>query len=216
MNSAKKKIYISKEQNHTVQQAYVKECVKRTQMSLKRAICNILLVSPISLILGLGLFGFQHYYRYECVEEGIKIDKYEYTQKVETYLCPNASLRSLLGEWSSFGRGPGSLIVQYKVNNQTMTLFETTAWGFLNGRVNRYINEIGQLTQQGQTLWIFPYIGTWWFLIPFLLFTNFVIGCAYINLNVELKIDDNVKGFSAKLLRFIKSGQIGQNGRSTH
>ncbi len=193
MRASKNKIYILKKKVQTIQQDEFEKLVKAERTTRKQVIRKLLFVAPFVWIPVLFRGGFGIYYHCECVEEGIRIDRYELLQKVETTLCPRDALHSL--EWKrEYARdGSESITVQYYSNNQVMTLF--AAPGSLggtigsrisaDGRINRYINKIKNLTKQGQTFWLFPGIALLWFLILFLSVWTYGIGKLWIEFSVE-------------------------------
>lgn len=193
MKPVKNKIYIAKEKIQTLRQGEVRKLVKAERTTRKQVIRKLLFVAPFVWIPVLFRGGFGIYYHCECVEEGIRIDRYELLQKVETTLCPREAFRSL--EWKrEYARGGSELIiVQYHSNNQVMTLFAAPgALGGIigsrisaDGRINRYINKIKNLTKQGQTLWLFPCLAHLWFLILFLSAWTCGIGKLWIEFSVE-------------------------------
>ena len=193
MRASKNKIYISKKKIQPLQQDEVGKLVKAERTTRKQVIRKLLFVAPFIWIPFLFRVGFGIYYHCECVEEGIRIDRYELLQKVETTLCPRDALHSL--EWKrEYARGGSELIiVQYHSNNQVMTLF--AAPGHLggmigsrisaDGRIKRYINKIKKLTKQGQTLWLFPCLANSWLPILVLLGFTCAIGNAWIFCSAE-------------------------------
>ena len=193
VRASKKKIYILKKKVQTIQQDEFEKLVKAERTTRKQVIRKLLFVAPFVWIPVLFRGGFGIYYHCECVEEGIRIDRYELLQKVETTLCPRDAFRSL--EWKrEYARGGSELIiVQYHSNNQVMTLFAApgSLGGMIgsrisaDGRINRYINKIKNLTKQGQTLWLFPCLAHLWFPILVLLGFTCAIGNAWIECSAE-------------------------------
>ena len=67
-----------------------------------------------------------------------------------------------------------------------MTLFEVPGSPrAAQEQITRYVNKIKNLTQPGQTLWLFPQVIKCCGFIPFLLLFTLAIGSFYIQLNVE-------------------------------
>ena len=193
MRTLRSRIYISKEKIQTLQQDEVGKLVKAERTTRKQVIRKLLFVAPFVWIPILFCAAFGRCYHFECVDEGIRIERYKLFQKVETTLCPRDALHSL--EWKREHARGGSefIIVQYHSNNQVMTLFAApgSLGGMIgsrisaDGRINRYINKIKNLTKQGQTLWLFPGLALLWFLILFLSVWTYGIGKLWIEFSVE-------------------------------
>lgn len=193
VRASKNKIYIAKEKVQTLRQKELEKLVKAERTTRKQVIRKLLFVASFVWIPILFCAAFGRCYHYECVDEGIRIERYKLFQKVETTLCPRDALHSL--EWKrEYARdGSESITVQYYSNNQVMTLF--AAPGSLggtigsrisaDGRINRYINKIKNLTKQGQTFWLFPGLALLWFLILFLSVWTYGIGKLWIEFSVE-------------------------------
>ena len=193
MKPSKSRIYISKKKIQTIRQDEVGKLVKAERTTRKQVIRKLLFVASFVWIPLLFCAAFGRCYHYECVDEGIRIERYKLFQKVETTLCPRDALHSL--EWKrEHGRkGSESITVQYYSNNQVMTLFEASGHlgGMIgsrisaDGRINRYINKIKNLTKQGQTFWLFPGLAHLWFLILFPLVWTYGIGKIWIECSAE-------------------------------
>lgn len=193
MKPVKNKIYISKEKVQTFRQNEVGKLVKAERTTRKLIIRKILFVAPFVWIPILFRAGFGIYYHYECVDDGIRIERYAWLQKVETTLCPRNALRSL--EWKKEYSRKGSefIRVQYRSNNQVMTLFKASGrpGGVLgsllsaDGRIRRYVTQIKSLTKPGQTLWFFPGLFYLWVWILFLLAFTCLIGKFWIYFSAE-------------------------------
>ena len=200
MRASKNKIYIAKEKIQTLQQGEVGKLVKAERMTRKQVIRKLLFVTPFVWSLILILFGFQCSYYCECVEEGIRINRYDYLRKVETTICPTKSLNALQvkREYRHGGgrRGGGSvfIVVQCHMDNQIVTLLEApvnprgrlgSLFSLERKITHYYLNKIKQLTTPGQTLWLFPYLCMWWTVIPFLLVFTLGIGKLWIEFSAE-------------------------------
>ena len=193
VRASKNKIYIAKKKIQTFRQDEVGKLVKAERTTRKQVIRKLLFVAPFVWIPFLFRWGFYVYYHCVCVAEGMRIDRYELLQKVETTLCPKEALRSL--EWKrEYARGGSELIiVQYHSNNQAMTLFAApgSLGGIIgsrisaDGRITRYVNKIKSLTKQGQSFWFFPCLIHLWLPILFLLLFTYGIGMIWIEASAE-------------------------------
>ena len=193
MRASKNKIYISKKKIQTIRQDEVGKLVKAERTTQKQVIRKLLFVAPFVWIPFLFCVAFGRCYHYECVDEGIRIERYKLFQKVETTLCPKEALRSL--EWKREYASDGSefIIVQYHSNNQAMTLFAApgSLGGIIgsrisaDGRITRYVNKIKSLTKQGQSFWFFPCLIHLWLPILFLLLFTCGIGMIWIEASAE-------------------------------
>lgn len=187
MRTLRSRIYISKEKIQTLQQDEVGKLVKAERTTRKQVVRKLLFVTPFVWIPFLFFVGFHDYYHYECVDEGIWVSRYALLQKVETSFCSRNSLRSL--EWKRVrSRRTESVTIQFRMNNQVVTLFKT-AWrpcGFWSERkITRYVNQIKNLTKQGQTLWLFPLLENCWYMILFLSAWTCAIGKLWIECSAE-------------------------------
>ena len=193
MRASKNKIYISKKKIQTIRQDEVGKLVKAERTTRKQVIRKLLFVAPFVWIPFLFCVAFGRCYHYECVDEGIRIERYKLFQKVETTLCPRDALHSLEWKREHARNGSESITVQYYSNNQIMTLFEVSGHlgGMIgsrisaDGRIHRYINKIKNLTKQGQTFWLFPGLAHLWFLILFPLAWTYGIGKLWIEFSAE-------------------------------
>ena len=193
MRASKNKIYIAKEKIQTLQQGEVRKLVKAERTTRKQVIRKLLFVAPFVWIPILLLSGFQSGYYCECVDEGIRINRYAYLRKVETYLCPRESLSTLQATRVSAYRYVG-ICLQYTVNNQIMTLLEAPVQPRSGRRslfsverkiAHYYLDKVKQLTTRGQKVWFFPHLLTWLGLIPFSLVFTCGVGFLCIQFSAE-------------------------------
>ena len=193
MRASKNKIYIAKEKIQTLQQGEVRKLVKAERTTRKQVIRKLLFVAPFVWIPILLLSGFQSGYYCECVDEGIRINRYAYLRKVETYLCPRESLSTLQATRVSAYRYVG-ICLQYTVNNQIMTLLEapvqprsgSSSFFSVERKIaHYYLDKVKQLTTRGQKVWFFPHLLTWLGLIPFSLVFTCGVGFLCIQFSAE-------------------------------
>lgn len=185
MKLSKNRICISKKKLQTLRQDEVEKLVKTKRITRKQAIRKILLIAPFVWIFFLLFAVSIDHYHYECIDGGIQIARYAHFRKIETYFCPRESLSTLQMERVS-GYKYVDTHVHYTANNQIMTLFEVPGSPrAAQEQITRYVNKIKNLTQPGQTLWLFPQVIKCCCFIPFLLLFTLGIGFFYIQFNVE-------------------------------